>query len=482
MNRWPSSEYTGKAAQVVPACLKFGFSPNVLLLLVSFCFGSFRYSSAVESTEEFSGGAATVFDDSRNAFTFPAPNLTPAHRTQFFVGNSFFNQNWVAAPATPATRDGVGPLFVTRSCSACHFKDGRSAPPASGAAVETMVVRLAMPGSGGHDGLVPDPVYGAQLQTSAIPRVRAEGSVIVKYELIEGEFSDGEKFVLRRPVFSLANLGYGPLADNIAISPLVSPAVIGLGLLEAVPEDALRRFADEKDSNGDGISGRLNVVWEASSQRFVPGRFGWKAEQPSVRQQAAAAFNGDMGLTTTVFPNPNQTAAQSECDTFPSGGDPEVTDQIFEAVVNYSRTLAVPARRDWNNPLVRRGEKLFHQMNCSACHVPELKTGDVPDMPELAHQTIRPYTDLLLHDLGEGLSDQRKVFEAGGRERRTAPLWGIGLVKTVNRHTYFLHDGRARDLSEAILWHGGEAERSKVEFRNLNRNDREAVVRFLESL
>lgn len=462
--------------------LDFASSLMAWLFLASFCFGLAGYSTTVDFGEEYSGGVATVFDDSRNAFTLPVPNLSPAHRTQFFVGNSFFNQNWVIAPASTETRDGIGPLFVTRSCSACHFKDGRSAPPLDGAAVETMAVRLAIPGSGPHGNPLPDPVYGGQLQTNAIPRARAEASVVTKYELVEGTFADGEKYVLRRPIFSLANLGYGPMADKIAISPLVSPAVIGLGLLEAIPEETLRRMADDKDRNEDGISGRVNMVWDAASQRHVPGRFGWKAEQPSVRQQVAAAFQGDMGLTTTLFPTPNHTSAQSDCDKLPNGGDPEVTDQIFEAVVNYSRTLAVPARRAWTDPLVRRGEKLFRQINCAGCHVPELQTGDVPDLPELAHQTIRPYTDLLLHDLGEGLSDRRKVFEAGGSEWRTAPLWGIGLVKTVNGHTYFLHDGRARDLTEAILWHGGEAERSKEDFRNLNREDRAAVIRFLESL
>lgn len=457
-------------------------SLGVLLLLAIFGPCSPSPVLAGENPKGLSGGAATVFDETRNAFTFPAPNVSLAHKTQFFVGNSFFNQNWIAAPATPETRDGIGPLFVTRSCSACHFKDGRSAPPAEGEAVATMAVRLAIPGAGPHGGPMPDPVYGAQLQTSAIPRARAEASVIVKYETVEGTFADGEKFALRRPVFSLANLGYGPIADEITISPLVSPAVIGLGLLEAVPEETLRKLTDDRDDNGDGISGKLNMVWDATLQRHAPGRFGWKADQPSVRQQVAAAFDGDMGLTTTLFPKPNHTAAQSECEKLPNGGDPEVTDQIFEAVVNYSRMLAVPARRKPNDPQVLRGEMLFHQVNCSGCHLPELRTGDVPDMPELAHQTIRPYTDLLIHDLGEGVSDRRKVFDAAGSEWRTAPLWGIGLVKTVNRHTFFLHDGRARDLTEAILWHGGEAERSKNDFRNLSREDRDAVVRFLESL
>ncbi len=451
-----------------------------LALLVNCC--ATWSARAVDTDEELSGGETTVFDDSRNAFSFPAPNLSPEHRTQFFVGNSFFNENWIAAPASPAARDGLGPLFVTRSCSACHFKDGRSAPPLNGALVNKMAIRLVAPGLGEHGGPKPDYVYGGQLQTSALPGARPEADVVAGEEIIEGAFGDGEKFTLRRPLFTVTNLGYGPLASDVVVSPLVSPAVIGLGLLEAVPEEKLRQMADLDDRDGDGISGRLNIVWDEILQRAAPGRFGWKAEQPTVRQQCAAAFNGDMGLTTAMFPKPNHTPAQSECDKFPNGGDPEVGDAAFVSVVNYSRTLAVPARRDWTNEIVLRGQVLFHQMNCTACHAPKLETGDVPDMPELSHQIIRPYTDLLLHDLGDGLSDHRKVFLAEGREWRTAPLWGIGLVKTVNDHTNFLHDGRARNLIEAILWHGGEAEAARKQFQNLNPTDRAAVIHFLESL
>ncbi len=277
-------------------------------------------------------------------------------------------------------------------------------------------------------------------------------------------------------------MGYGPISTNIAVSPLVAPPVIGLGLLEAVPEKTLLRLAQADQRRTDGISGKMNVVWDVAAKRMTVGRFGWKAEQPSVRQQCASAFNGDMGLTTTLFPEENYTAAESVCTNLPSGGNPEVSDEIFDAVVLYSRMLAVPARRDVTNEIVLRGQEIFQQLNCMVCHVPKLETGSVSGFPELSHQVIRPFTDLLLHDMGEGLADHRQVFSASGRDWRTPPLWGIGLVGTVNGHDNFLHDGRAHGFAEAILWHGGEAEKSKEQFRLLEQSDRAALLRFLDSL
>jgi len=426
--------------------------------------------------EEFSGGETTVFDTSRNAFTLAARNLRPEHRTPFFVGNSFFNENWVAAPASTAARDGLGPLFTARSCSACHFKDGRGAP-----SVDTMVFRLSVPGVDAHGAPLPDPVYGGQLQTRAVHEAQPEAEVLIRHVEQPGAFADGEPYSLRRPSHAFTNAAYGTFAPGLMVSARVAPAVIGLGLLEAIPESAVRALADPDDRDGDGISGRLNEVWDFDLNRRAIGRFGWKAEQPTVRQQIAAAFNGDMGLTTPVFASENHTAAQL-LDKLANGGSPEVGEDIFNAVVLYTRTLAVPARRDWTNEVMRRGGTLFRQLDCAACHTPEWTTGDWPEFPELSGQTIRPYTDLLLHDLGDGLADGRPVFGASGREWRTPPLWGIGLVETVNGHSFFLHDGRARSLAEAILWHGGEAEAAKERFRRLSRPDREALVKFLQSL
>ncbi|MBI5774025.1 MAG: c-type cytochrome [Verrucomicrobia bacterium] len=437
---------------------------------------------AADLGEEWSGGETTVFDTTRNAFSLPAHNLAGERRAAFFVGNSFFNQNWITAPGSPAARDGLGPLFNTRSCSACHFKDGRSRPPEPGQPMAVMLLRISVPGAGAHGGARPDPVYGDQIQGDAILGVPREADVLVDYTEKPGTFADGEKYSLRHPRYRLENLGYGPVAKNLLTSPRTAPAMIGMGLLEAVPEAALRALADPEDNNRDGISGKINRVWSMAKKGMAVGRFGWKAEQPTVLEQTAGAFAGDIGITSSLAPEENHTARQEVCVKQPNGGAPEASDRILHDVAFYGRTLGVPARRHWSDPRVRRGQVLFTELQCAACHVPELKTGDWPEFPELARQTIRPYTDLLLHDLGEELADDRPVFQAGGREWRTTPLWGIGLVERVNGHTFFLHDGRARNLTEAILWHGGEAEASREKFRALSRADRAAVIAFLESL
>ncbi|HZQ46926.1 MAG TPA: di-heme oxidoredictase family protein, partial [Verrucomicrobiae bacterium] len=437
---------------------------------------------APEPGEELSGGEKTVFDATKNAFGFPLHNLKEEHRASFFVGHSFFNNNWVVAPASTAGRDGLGPLFNARSCSACHFKDGRSKPPDPAKAMVAMLMRISVPGKGSHHEPMPDPIYGGQIQGQGIPGVPPEADVFVEYEERSGRFADGQEFSLRKPVYQIKNLGYGPLAKNAMTSPRVAPGMIGLGLLEAVPEETLRSLAAAQRRNGDGISGRLNLVWDSAAGKTMPGRFGWKAEQPTVRQQTATAFVEDIGITSSVMPCENYTAHEGICAKQPSGGSPEVSDKILHDVVAYSCTLAVPARRNWTDATVARGKELFSQANCAACHAPKLQTGESAEFPELSNQTIHPYTDLLLHDMGEGLADGRPVFEAGGRDWRTPPLWGIGLVSKVNGHTCFLHDGRARNLAEAILWHDGEARVAREKFQAFPRVDRDALIAFLQSL
>jgi len=437
---------------------------------------------APDPSEELSGGETTVFDTSPKAFGFPARSIQDEHRAAFFVGHSFFNENWVVAPGSTAARDGLGPLFNARSCSACHFRDGRSRPPDAGQPMVSMLMRISIPGKGPQNEPLPDPVYGGQIQGQAVPGVPPEADVLVEYEESAGQFADGEKFSLRKPHYTLKNLGYGPLSKDVMMSPRVAPAMVGLGLLEAVPEKTLRGFADEQKRDGCGISGRPNLVWDKSAGKVIVGRYGWKAEQPTVLGQTAGAFVGDIGITSSLMPDENHTAAQVICAKQPSGGQPEVSDQILHDVVTYSRTLAVPARRNWKDPAVVKGKALFLQANCAVCHVPKMNTGDCADLPELSRQTIRPYTDLLLHDMGEDLSDNRPVFEAEGRDWRTPPLWGIGLIAKVNGHSCLLHDGRARNLAEAILWHGGEAQTAREMFRTMPKTDREAMLAFLQSL
>ena len=435
--------------------------------------------------DRLSGGETTVFVTSDKAFARPLANIGRLTRRQHTVGNSFFNQNWVAAPASTTARDGLGYLFNARSCSACHVRDGRGAPPASGEDALGLVMRLSVPGRLPTGGPVPDPAYGLQLSERALPGVKPEGHVRVTYREEKGTYGDGSSFSLRRPTYEVVDLAAGPLHPDIRFSPRVAPAVHGLGLLAAVEEEELRRRADPDDLVGDGISGRMNHVWDYEAEKVVAGRFGWKANQPSLRQQAAGAFVGDLGITSPLFPEENHTAVYAKLHGFenlPVSEQPELDGKILQRVTAYLETLAPPARRRVDDPGVRRGQKLFDRMKCSSCHTPEMRTGNFHQISELRNQVIRPYTDLLLHDMGEKLSDGREDFAASGREWRTPPLWGIGLQKRVNGHTNFLHDGRARNLAEAVLWHGGEAKKSREAFRNSTPEERSEILSFLESL
>ncbi len=442
-----------------------------------------QYDELLEENEELSGGQTTIFNTTPNAFAQPAPGLQGMDELLFFVGNSFFNQNWVTAPASTTARDGLGPMFNARSCAGCHFKDGRGrAPEFDGETPTGFLIRLSIPGENLYHAPVPEPTYGGQFQNQAILEVAAEGNIKIEYEKIEGTFADGTPYSLRKPTYTLTDLAYGELHPEAMMSPRVANQMIGLGLLEAIPEARLLELADPIDQDGDGISGRPNYVWDAYNNRMAMGRFGWKANQPNLVQQVAGAFNGDMGIATALFPNDNCHEGQTDCQAAPHGGQPEIADDDFLKVVLYSSTLAVPARRDWADEIVLRGKAIFHEIGCAQCHTPKHETGVHLTIPALSHQTIYPYTDLLLHDMGEGLADGRPDFQADGQEWRTPPLWGIGLFETVNGHTTYLHDGRARNLLEALLWHGGEAETAKDSVLQLSAEEREALISFLKSL
>jgi CxxC motif-containing protein (DUF1111 family) len=435
------------------------------------------------------GGDTTVRATDANAFSLPVGNIPMTQRARFSVGNAFFKQPWVTAPASTAARDGLGPLFNTNTCQSCHIKDGRGhAPDAGETDVISLLVRLSIaPGEADADvlgkfGAVPHPVYGGQIQDQSVAGVPAEARVSMRYTPVDVTLADGKTVRLRRPELVLDRFGYGDPGDALQTSVRIAPAMIGLGLLESIPAADLRAAADPDDADGDGISGRVNTVWDFDARTTRIGRFGWKAGQPSVRQQTAAAFAGDMGLTTTLFPESECQPAQADCRNAPDGGSPEVSDNILAEVVFYSRHLGVPARRDVDAPSVQHGESLFRSVGCAACHQPHQQTGDMPDAPLLSNQRFMPYTDLLLHDMGDALADHRAEFAASGREWRTAPLWGIGLAKTVSENAGFLHDGRARSLLEAILWHGGEAQAARDAVVSMPTAEREALIDFLESL
>ncbi len=429
-----------------------------------------------------SGGETTVFDDSKDAFARSAPNLTAQERAAFSVGNNFFNDNWVTAPASTEARDGLGPLFNAQSCSSCHSHDGRGQPPTKADDPELgLLLRLSVPDpSGGAP--QPDPVYGGQLQDRSINGVAKEGTIKITTDEVVGTYADGSTYTLQRPRYDIVDLGYGPPSPDLMVSPRVAPAVFGVGLLEAVPERDVVAAADPDDANGDGVSGRPNRVVDPATGQLALGRLGWKANVATVEAQVAGAFHGDIGIASDLVPGQECTGAQTACNGAISGGTPEIDQAKVGRVVFYDRTLAVPARRHVDDPDNRTGAELFSSIGCAACHTTEMRTGSGGPIAALNDQTIRPYTDLLLHDMGEGLADDRPDGLATGTEWRTAPLWGIGLTKTVSRHTRFLHDGRARDLTEAILWHGGEAAGAQQRFRALSAEDRERLVGFLDSL
>jgi len=463
-----------------------------MALGLSACDDAPRFTQA-EPGEARSGGAATVRKTDQNAFSLPSANLPPSRRVDFSVGNSFFRSPWVIAPSTTTARDGLGPLFNTNACQNCHIKDGRGHPPAPDATTAvSMLVRLSIPDAPPYAkvieqlGVVPEPVYGGQLQDMSVPGVVPEGKVRVDYSPVPVRFKDGTLVELRKPTLQITQLGYGPMHPDTRFSARVAPPMIGLGLLEAIPEEAILANAEAQAQAKNGIAGRPNRVWDDAQQKTVLGRFGWKAGQPNLNQQNVHAFSGDMGLTTRLRPFDDCTETQVDCRRAPNGngpdGEPEVSDNILRLVLFYSRNLAVPARREVNSPDVLAGKNLFFQAGCQSCHTPKYTTSANAAEPELANQVIRPYTDLLLHDMGEGLADNRSEFKAGGRDWRTPPLWGIGLTETVNSHTQFLHDGRARNLLEAVLWHGGEAQAAQRQVLSFDAGQRAALLAFLNSL
>lgn len=453
--------------------------------------------AVVEPGEALPGGAATTKKSiNRDIFSQPSANMSFERRADFAVGNAIFRKLWVSAPASTVSSDGLGPLYNARGCQNCHIKDGRGHPPAANWPEDdavSMIMKLSIPpetqtvlevtNSAG------DPVYGHQLQDLAIQGHDAEGHIRIDYEETTVTLRDGTRVPLRKPAYSVTDLAYGLLHPKVTLSPRVAPQMIGLGLLEAVPEADIRAGADPDDTDGDGISGRANDVWSTRGNESALGRFGWKAGAPTIRQQGAEALVGDLGLSTSLFNKDagDCTSAQKRCQDALHGAPPhgegfEVTDQLFDLVVSYAQNLAVPARRGHDRPDVLKGKAIFHELGCAACHRRSFTTGNTGGQNHLSNQTIWPYTDLLLHDMGEGLADGFTEGVANGREWRTAPLWGIGLTETVSGHTFFLHDGRARSLEEAILWHGGEAEKARNGYAALDATDRAALLAFVSSL
>ncbi len=466
-----------------------------------------RISSATKITTDFSkaqpfeansGGAATVrVRNTADAFSDPSTNLTFEDQLNFRVGNGLFRKLWVSSPSSTLASDGLGPLFNARSCQRCHLKDGRGHPPEPGDENSiSLFLRVSIPAPDGEAiaemkdylATVPEPTYGQQLQDFALAGHAAEYRLEIEYQEEEISLSGGEFVSLRHPTYRAADLGYGPLHPDAMLSPRIAQQMIGLGLLEAIPAADILALSDPEDSDDDGISGRANIVWSLEHDQPMLGRFGLKAGSPSIREQTAAAFAGDIGISSPLFPNPwgECTDAQIACKSAPHGDQDargfEIDDEGLDLTAFYSRNLGVPARRNVDDPEVLRGKQVFYETGCTSCHQPSFVTHRLEDQVAQSFQLIWPYTDMLLHDMGEGLADHRPEARATGREWRTPPLWGIGLTEQVSGHTYFLHDGRARSRLEAILWHGGEAQSQRDTVISMPPEDREALIKFLESL
>lgn len=458
------------------------FSILTLLSLIG-CQNEDDYTTiTTEAGEELLGGSTTVFNASEEAFGFSASQLTFEERSDFGAGNSFFRQSWVSSPASTTARDGLGPFFNAVACASCHFKDGRGRPPGfDGETARGLLLRLSTDGLASDGSALPDPIYGHQLQDNAILGQTVKGGFTITYQDIIEQFDDGTQVILKKPIYNISSLGYGNLAANVKVSPRLANQIIGLGLLEALDENTILNLADPNDMDGDGISGRPNYVFDIASNKTVMGRFGWKANQPDVRQQVAAAFSGDMGITSILFPNENCPPG-IDCDAIPNGGSPEISDVNLNKVTLYASTLTVPARRNINNQNVLKGKKNFETIGCTSCHIPKLQTGNSHPIAAVRNQTIRPYTDLLLHDMGSELADNAPDFLASGTEWRTPALWGIGLLNTVNKFTFLMHDGRARSIEEAILWHGGEAKNAKDKYKALPLQERKDLLQFINTL
>ena len=428
-----------------------------------------------EYNDQLSGGDETVFNATSQAFGNMFPELTGYDVHVHTLGDLTFNQSFVTAPAI--IHSGLGPIFNNTACTNCHHNDGIGLPTA-GDSQSSLLMRISLPGEDAHGGPIAVPGYGLQLQDKAVFGKLPECKVNITYVTQVLAFADGEQYELRAPTYTLSNL-YTAMPAGYLLSPRLAPPMIGLGLLEAIPESEIVAGADPNDANGDGIKGHANYVWDAVTQTRQLGRFGWKANTASILTQVATAFNQDMGITSSVLPV-ESSFGQSQYDGLTD--DPELPDSLLNSVKFYAQTLAVPARRNTTDATVKRGEALFISMKCVNCHKQTFTTGVDVARPYLSNQVIHPYTDMLVHDMGPGLADNRPDFLASGTEWRTAPLWGLGLYATVNSPGYFLHDGRARSITEAIMWHGGEAEQAKTSFRNLSSTDRAAVLKFLQSL
>jgi len=482
---------------------------NAILVLLTGCNApspTEHVAPAYQSSEALPGGATSASPKPFVSFQLPAANLNPALKSDFYAGQALARQPWVKAPTITTARDGLGPIYNARTCLSCHIKGGKGfISDTDQVPLLGTLIRLSKPGAITEEfaqaGIIPHPVYGDQIQGQSISLahqlrhsqkpgtlqhdVAPEAYVYIQWQEQTFTYPDQHQVQLRQPSLEFRNLGYGPLGDDTLVSIRVAPAIHGMGLLELIPQQDIDALVDEGDHNGDGISGRVNLVWDVETQTMAPGRFGLKANKPTLAMTVAGAFAGDVGISNSLFPQQPCTKKQSKCLSSHNGNDVdgfELPDHLLDLVVNFNRNLAPLKRSHFKSQKVLQGRELFYALNCNQCHAPSFKTGDSTQFPHLSGQTIWPYSDLLLHDMGDELADHRPDFLASGNEWRTPPLWGVGVQHQVNGSRALLHDGRARTIEEAILWHSGEALKSKVRFTTLSKKDRETLMFFVKSL
>ena len=427
--------------------------------------------------DRLSGGAATTFDATSKAFGDVVDGLNARDQKVHEIGDETFGQTFVAPPAIRFT--GLGPVYNNVSCINCHRNDGEGLPTA-GFSNSGLLFRISIPGKDPYGGPNPVPGFGVQLQDKAVIGAQAEARINITYTDLPVTYPDGTTIMLHKPNYTVED-PYISLPADYFLSPRLAPPIVGLGLLEKIPESTILSFTDPNDANGDGITGKANYVFDSVDKKVEIGRFGWKANSATLLMQIASAYLQDMGITSYALPK-ESADGQPQMNAVHGDVYPELVDSLLNYVLFYVKTLAVPARRNITDNDVQRGQALFAQINCSGCHRPTVQTGIDETAGYLSNQRIHPYTDLLVHDMGDGLADDRQDFLATGHEWRTAPLWGIGLFSITNGIPYYLHDGRANTIEEAVLWHGGEAQKAREQYMNLSKTDRNKLLKFLNSL
>ncbi|MBL4630873.1 MAG: hypothetical protein JKY14_06820, partial [Paraglaciecola sp.] len=464
-----------------------------------------------EQSELQPGGDMTARRVSHRSYVVEGKGVSAMQKLNFWTGFSLFRDPWVIAPSSTKDRDGLGPLFNTRSCIDCHSRGGRGPAPKVGLSTpSSMVIRLGLKDQATtatkattFKQTTTYATYGGQIQTRAIntrhstrlPKaISPEAKLHLAYETINGQYADGTAYQLNKPTYQLQNLAYGELDPDVGLSPRFAPVVYGAGLLDAIAEQDLLIQEDIHDENNDGISSRYNRVPMVKKHTFEEnytaptqgiGRFGLKAKHPTLAQQVAAAFKDDIGITNSWFPTESCTSSQTDCAVASQLGQNtkiEIPNKLLKLVIDTNQFMAVPPTRDLKSKIAQQGRELFYQGGCASCHTPSYTTSQDYPVAVLANQKIWPYTDLALHDMGEGLADGVIENQASGQEWRTSRLWGLGAQKIFRKQPLYLHDGRAKSVAEAILWHGGEAKASQTFFTHLIATERQQLLAFLDAI